>query len=150
MKQNVIQRVAAVIEFKTNGNEREFARIVGVNPKTLNQHLKGERGISLDVILQILSSFEDISSEWLLRGTGHMLIADNLPLITGDETDYTLTLHAELTRASLKIEELTTQNTKLTHQLEYMETLNLKLAGLVHQLEQQLAGDGMASSKKIS
>lgn len=146
MKSGVIQRIAAVLETETNGNEREFARIIGVNPKTLNQHLKGERGISLDVVLQILSSFEDISSEWLLRGTGQMLISDNLPSITGTETDDAMTLHAELTRASLKVEELTTQNAKLIHQLEYMEALNIKLAGLVHQYEQQLAAAGIASS----
>lgn len=150
MKSGVIQRIAAVLEKETNGNEREFARIIGVNPKTLNQHLKGERGISLDVVLQILSSFEDISSEWLLRGTGQMLISDNLPQITGTETDDALTLHAELARATARLEELTAENAKLLHQLDFMETLNYKVTGRCHTLEKLLNEAGIASSEKIS
>ena len=47
--------------------------MIGSNQKTINQQLRGERSISLDTISKILSSFEDISSEWLLRGEGDML-----------------------------------------------------------------------------
>lgn len=54
-------------------SESQFAKMIGSNQKTINQQLRGERSISLDTISKILSSFEDISSEWLLRGEGDML-----------------------------------------------------------------------------
>ena len=149
MKSSLLQRVIQVREFY-GLNELQLSKRLQIPQTTLNGYFKLKRKPSIDIIMAILNEFSEISSEWLLRGTGHMLISDNLPPITGTETDDALTLHAELTRASLKVEELTTQNTKLSHQLEYMEALNLKLAGLVHQLEQQLSGDGIASSKKIS
>ena len=47
--------------------------MIGSNQKTINQHLRGERSIILYTISKILSSFEDVSSEWLLRGEGDML-----------------------------------------------------------------------------
>lgn len=149
MKSSLLQRVTQIKEYY-GLNELRFSKRLGMAQSTINGYFIKGRTPSIDIIMAILNEFKEISSEWLLRGTGHMLIADNLPPITGNETDDALTLHAELTRASLKVEELTTQNTKLSHQLEYMEALNLKLAGLVHQLEQQLSGDGIASSKKIS
>ena len=40
----------------------------------MNQQLKKERAVSLDTVMLILSSFEDISAEWLLRGNGDMLL----------------------------------------------------------------------------
>ena len=54
-------------------SESQFAKMIGSNQKTINQQLRGERSISLDTISKILSSFEDVSSEWLLRGEGDML-----------------------------------------------------------------------------
>lgn len=72
MKNDVLQRIKQMYEINAS-SEREFANRIGVNPKTLNQQFKGERSISLDSILAILSSFEDISAEWLLRGSGEML-----------------------------------------------------------------------------
>ena len=43
-------------------------------PTTINNQLIGKREISLATIIAISSSFEEISAEWLLRGTGSMLI----------------------------------------------------------------------------
>lgn len=149
MKCSLLQRVTKIKEHY-GLNELQLANRLGMPQSTLNYYFKQNRMPSIDTILVLLNEFSDISAEWLLRGTGSMLVSDNLPPITGTETDDTMTLHAELTRASLKVEELTTQNAKLLHQLEYMEALNIKLAGLVHQYEQQLAAAGIASSEKLS
>ena len=149
MKRSLLQRVTKIKEHY-GLNELQLANRLGMPQSTLNYYFKQNRIPSIDTILILLNEFSDISSEWLLRGTGQMLISDNLPQINGTETDDALTLHAELTRTALKVEELTAQNAKLTHQLEYMEALNLKLAGLVHQYEQQLAAAGIASSEKVS
>lgn len=41
---------------------------------TVNNQLIGKRSVSIDLILNILLAFPEISSEWLLRGKGNMLI----------------------------------------------------------------------------
>ena len=50
--------------------------MINVKQVTLNQQITGSRSLSLDMISAILNSFEDISVEWLLRGTGEMYISD--------------------------------------------------------------------------
>lgn len=81
MKEAVLQRVIEVMRYKST-SEREFANLIGANQKTINQQIKQERSLSFDTILSIISSFEDISAEWLLRGTGEMLIGENKPQLT--------------------------------------------------------------------
>ena len=71
IKEAIIQRIKKIIKNKSL-SESQFSKLISANQKTINQQLKGERGISIDTILGILSSFEHISSEWLLRGKGNM------------------------------------------------------------------------------
>lgn len=71
IKEAIIQRIKEIIENKSL-SESQFSKLISANQKTINQQLKGERGIIIDTILSILSSFEHISSEWLLRGKGNM------------------------------------------------------------------------------
>lgn len=71
MKELILQRVHGVYEHKSN-SETQFAKMIGANQKTIKQQFKGERALSLDTIIGILNSFEDISAEWLLRGEGEM------------------------------------------------------------------------------
>ena len=71
IEEAIIQRIKEIIENKSL-SESQFSKLISANQKTINQQLKGERGISIDTILSILSSFEHISSEWLLRGKGNM------------------------------------------------------------------------------
>lgn len=67
----MINRIKTLINAKAR-SVREFAELIGIKQVTLNQQLVGDRKLSLDVISSILNSFEDISSEWLLRGVGNM------------------------------------------------------------------------------
>lgn len=71
MKELVLQRIIRLSKEKSN-SENQFAKLIGANQRTINQQLKKERSLSLDTILSVLSSFEDISAEWLLRGEGEM------------------------------------------------------------------------------
>ena len=75
MKDDVLQRIKSMIDEKFS-SESQFAKAIGVNQNTLNQQMRGKRALSIDVIISILSSFEDISSEWLMRGEGPMLRPD--------------------------------------------------------------------------
>lgn len=76
MKELILQRVHSIFELKSS-SETQFAKMIGANQKTINQQFKGERSLSLDTIIGVLSSFEDISAEWLLRGEGEMYKSEN-------------------------------------------------------------------------
>ena len=69
----MINRIKEVITY-SGLSERGFAIKCGLKPTTINNQLIGKREISLATIIAISSSFEEISAEWLLRGTGSMLI----------------------------------------------------------------------------
>lgn len=73
MKEIELERIKAILESKSK-SIREFSAMINVNYNTLNQQIKGERSVSLDVFQAILNSFEDISAEWLLRGKGEMYL----------------------------------------------------------------------------
>ena len=54
---------------------RAFAIKCGLKDNTLTNQLNGVRELSLATV-NAISTFEDISSEWLLRGKGTMLLSD--------------------------------------------------------------------------
>lgn len=57
--------------------DRAFALKCGIKQNTFSNQINGARELSLATINAILITFEDISSEWLLRGKGEMLISAN-------------------------------------------------------------------------
>lgn len=67
----MVNRIKTLINEKAR-SVREFAELIGVKQVALNQQLIGDRKLSLDIVSAILNAFEDISSEWLLRGIGSM------------------------------------------------------------------------------
>lgn len=76
----MVDRVKEVLRSKSK-SVREFAELIGVKQVTLNQQLSGDRKLSLDIVQSILYSFEDISSEWLLRGEGEMIKPQQKPAV---------------------------------------------------------------------
>ena len=70
----LIDRIKMIIEAK-GYSPRAFAIAIGFNYSTLNNYLTGRRStIDSELIEKALTSFEEISAEWLLRGTGSILI----------------------------------------------------------------------------
>ena len=57
-------------------SDRAFALRCGLAQNTLNRQLNGVRELSLSTVNAILNTFTDISSEWLLRGKGQMLLSE--------------------------------------------------------------------------
>ena len=51
-------------------SKRENSRI----PKLQRDYMLGKRKLSLEIIEAILNAFPEISAEWLLRGTGNMIL----------------------------------------------------------------------------
>lgn len=65
-------RIREIIDLKTNGNQSEFAGVMGWQPQYITRLLKGE-SIGLNTIITILNNYPDISPSWLLLGVGDML-----------------------------------------------------------------------------
>jgi len=83
MEVDIINRINQIIEAKRLSG-REFAAIIGSKPNTFNQQINSKRSVSYETVKKILSTFEDISSEWLLRGEGDMLKAiPHISYVTG-------------------------------------------------------------------
>lgn len=74
----MINKIKEVITY-SGLSERAFALKCGLKPTTINNQLIGKREISLATISAILSSFEEISSDWLIRDKGPMLLSDIKP-----------------------------------------------------------------------
>ena len=120
----MVERVLKLIETKTYGNEKDFALQIGIKQQTINNYTKGKRTLSLDAIIAILTAYEDVSAEWLLRGKGEMVLSDNLPPILGDESENDLDTHAMLAQARNEIDILHIE-------LSSLKDKNLKLAGCI-------------------
>ena len=59
-----------------NLSKKAFSDKIGMEQTTVNNQIIGKRGISIDLILNTLKSFPDLSAEWLMRGEGPMLRPD--------------------------------------------------------------------------
>lgn len=75
---SMIERIKEVIVY-SGLSDRAFAIKCGLAQNTLNRQLNGVRELSLATVNAILTTFENISSEWLLRGKGTMLLSETAP-----------------------------------------------------------------------
>ena len=66
-----IKKVLTERELSVNA----LAATHGVQQKTLNNQIKGQTAISASTVLILLKQYPDLSAEWLLRGSGAMLIS---------------------------------------------------------------------------
>lgn len=152
MEEGVLQRVISICRQKSV-SESQFAKMIGSNQKTINQQLRGERSISLDTISKILSSFEDISSEWLLRGEGDMLKPQPTSPYLESKTNKTSAPHQIETKninidlqgeqidskktIEVLIKVIETYQTRMDDLLNVVEMLKDENANLKVQLEKQ-------------
>ena len=90
----------------------------------LTRQINNDAAITIDTISVVLSTFPDISAEWLLRGKGEMLISDNLPKFHGLESDSELDVHASLARKTAELEEYKLQIMRLEAQKDYLQERN--------------------------
>lgn len=71
MENVVYQRVNGILANK-QVSVNALSKLVGMAQTTLNTQLRGERALSVFVVVKLLEVFPDISAEWLLRGEGEM------------------------------------------------------------------------------
>lgn len=65
------ERIAQIIQ-KENLTAIQFAKKVGINPSSLSHILSGRNNASLDIIMRIHKSCDDINLNWLIYGEGNM------------------------------------------------------------------------------
>lgn len=72
----IIDRVKTILKW-TGLSQRAFSKAIDYSSTTFNNYLLGKRdGVDGNLIYSILTRFQDISSDWLLRGEGEMLRED--------------------------------------------------------------------------
>lgn len=121
----MIDRIKEVIAH-SGLSDRAFAIKCGLAQNTLNRQLNGVRELSLATVNAILMTFENISSEWLLRGKGKMLISDSLKKDENTERisrliDTITTLQGTINEQTKTIQLLSENNKKLSGELAMLK-----------------------------
>lgn len=76
-KTNKIGKRISELMFKLDKNQSSFAVSVGVSQTTVRNVINDLTNPSWEFIEAILSQYEDVSSDWLLRGEGDMFKTDH-------------------------------------------------------------------------
>lgn len=69
------ERIKDLISF-LGLSTRAFALKCGIRQNTLSNQLNGVRELSLQTVVAILTTFDDVSSDWLIKGEGEMFKQD--------------------------------------------------------------------------
>lgn len=116
----MISRIRTIISHYQM-TDRAFAIKCGLKQNTFSNQLNGARELSLTTINAILISFEDISSEWLLRGKGEMLLSAIKPDSNIERmerlVDTIATLQGTINEQMKTIQLLTEDNKKVRGEL---------------------------------
>lgn len=124
METLVKQRVRQLFSEEKKLSERAFSEILGIGQKTFNKQMKADTSMPLSTILLILEHNPNISTEWLLRGTGSMYLNKNESTLLvekgRDEQDY------ELFKIALAAKDETIASKNETIVALQNEILNLK------------------------
>ena len=76
----VNDRILYLIDSQLGGNKKKFAERIGFAPQVVFNIVSGRKSKpSFDVLEAIISSFDEISPEWLLTGKGAMLRGQSAP-----------------------------------------------------------------------
>ena len=105
--------------------DRAFAIKCGIKQNTFSNQLNGAREVSLATINAILISFEDISSELLLRGKGEMLLSAIKPDSNIERmerlVDTIATLQGTINEQTKTIQLLADENRKVKGELAMLK-----------------------------
>lgn len=72
----IYERIRTLIDY-LKISDRQFAIKIGVNQSVIGSMFQKQTEPSAKVLKLILATYNDISAEWLMRGTGNMLISQN-------------------------------------------------------------------------
>lgn len=66
------KRLLEFINYKTGGNHKEFADLLGWSPQYLHKMLKGD-SMGIQPVISLLEKFPELNARWLILGEGVML-----------------------------------------------------------------------------
>lgn len=80
----LIERLEQLMEYKSL-NQRSLSKEIGFSYSTLNKYCnKKSNTIDFELIYRLASNFSDIDTNWLIQGTGEMLLTSEQPTSTED------------------------------------------------------------------
>lgn len=74
---SIVDRLNKIVKNHLFISGRAFASKLEMKSTTVNNYLNGTREPNFEFLNKILSTFEDISAEWLMRGEGEMIREDD-------------------------------------------------------------------------
>lgn len=96
MNENEVKsRLSMAIE-ANNESPSSLARKIGISPKRLKSQIFGNAPTPLSAILRIAEAMPEISLEWLLRGSGEMLLTPITIANNGNNNSITNTAGANI------------------------------------------------------
>lgn len=125
MENIVLQRIKTILENKKI-SKSQFARELEMEQVTVNNQINAKRGISFELIFNILNHYSDLSAEWLLRGTGDMFLEKNTSAATSTEVtaDERQQLLDRITQLSEEKGELKAECKYLRQELSRLTAIN--------------------------
>lgn len=73
---SINNRIELIIS-KLRMNNNSFSNAIGVNPTIIHNIIKGRNAPSYDLLTKIVLSFENVSSDFLLKGIGDPFIGES-------------------------------------------------------------------------
>lgn len=132
MEDSVRKRIMSIFSIKST-NPTKFSKENKAMQKRLSRQLNGGASVTFETISSILSSFPDISAEWLLRGEGEMYKVDDKNIndnfdksqyVSKNKYESTVYLLAEVTN---NLKETVLENKKLYEEINELRS-QLKIA----------------------
>jgi len=70
-EEEITSRIKHLIKY-VGLNEVNFAKYIGISQSTFNKQMNGVNNITLKTLIHIVSSFPNVSLDWLVCGNGDM------------------------------------------------------------------------------
>ena len=117
---SVNDRILYLIENQLSGNKKKFAERIGFAPQVVFNIVSGRKSKpSFDVLEAIISSFDEISPEWLLTGKGAMLRGQSAPEVAPPPSEPAFPgFIEEIKSLSVKVGRLEAENEHLRTAIE--------------------------------
>ena len=117
---SVNDRILHLIENQLGGNKKKFAERIGFAPQVVFNIVSGRKSKpSFDVLEAIISSFDEISPEWLLTGKGAMLREQSAPEVAPTPSEPAFPgFIEEIKSLSVKVGRLEAENEHLRAAIE--------------------------------
>jgi len=116
----VNDRILYLIDSQLGGNKKKFAERIGFAPQVVFNIVSGRKSKpSFDVLEAIISSFDEISPEWLLTGKGAMLREQSAPEVAPPPSEPAFPgFIEEIKSLSVKVGRLEAENEHLRAAIE--------------------------------